>query len=667
MKLPPMLLAATALFWGWQCDQWWIAAALATLFEAPLILTFNIKFSNTDLKRFATVSLLVAASQIIYLFLKPGASLDLFRSILWTPVIFAPFALSLIYSCTTQVDFRALFSLPGQASLNDARANHLINLGYPYFALFILAASLPNHEGLGFFIGLSGLSSWALWSNRPRQRTPLIWAGALLLVVIGGAAVSTGLYQLQKFLEQAAFDLLSDQGDTDPTRTQTSMGHIGQLKLSNSIALRAVPSPALPRPKLPILLMTASYNTFTSLAWKVGSAYDFRDIPPDTAPAAELSGWRLTRSGQGNSNLTISTTATRPTAVLALPHGATRLDSRDIILLKRNSIGTAQADLYGRFHTYTVAYNPLATDTSPAIPADLELPEHDAILIREIARQLHLTDQPKDNVLRIVKAYFANNFTYNLYRASNTPNQSAMEDFLLRNHSGHCEHFATATVLLLRAAGIPARYAIGYSIQEHSRLGNSYIARYSDAHAWTRACVNGNWVNFDTTPIDWSVVDSDKAPFYQPLLDACSWLLFQVRNLNAAGHPPLLYAIGALAISLITRRLIRHRKALSIAFLFRKSARKKPLPAAIQTPSPFHQIEKLLAARGMARQPHEPIQLWLIRVAPELGPGAIEHLTQIAVLHYSYRFGPPHLASDSLIKLDAICSEWMSRWGIAVS
>ena len=91
---------------GWQCGQWWVATALAALFAAPLFVTFNLRFSPTDLKRFATVSLLVAASQIIYLFIKPGASSAVFKSILWTPFIFAPFALSLIYSRTTQVDFR---------------------------------------------------------------------------------------------------------------------------------------------------------------------------------------------------------------------------------------------------------------------------------------------------------------------------------------------------------------------------------------------------------------------------------------------------------------------------------------------------------------------------------------------------------------------------------
>ena len=38
-----------------------------------------------------------------------------------------------------------------------------------------------------------------------------------------------------------------------------------------------------------------------------------------------------------------------------------------------------------------------------------------------------------------------------------------MTRFLCEHRTGHCEYFATATTLLLRAAKIPARYAVGYA------------------------------------------------------------------------------------------------------------------------------------------------------------------------------------------------------------
>src|SRR5262249_14522877 len=37
-----------------------------------------------------------------------------------------------------------------------------------------------------------------------------------------------------------------------------------------------------------------------------------------------------------------------------------------------------------------------------------------------------------------------------------------VEDFLFERRAGHCEYFATAMVILLRASGIPARYVNGY-------------------------------------------------------------------------------------------------------------------------------------------------------------------------------------------------------------
>lgn len=60
-----------------------------------------------------------------------------------------------------------------------------------------------------------------------------------------------------------------------------------------------------------------------------------------------------------------------------------------------------------------------------------------------------------------------------------------LSTFLLKNRSGHCEYFATATTLLLREVGIPARYAIGFSVSEFSPLENQFIVRGRDSHAWT--------------------------------------------------------------------------------------------------------------------------------------------------------------------------------------
>jgi transglutaminase-like putative cysteine protease len=74
------------------------------------------------------------------------------------------------------------------------------------------------------------------------------------------------------------------------------------------------------------------------------------------------------------------------------------------------------------------------------------------------------------------------------------------DDFLFKTKSGFCEHFASAFVVLMRAAGVPARVVTGYLGGEYNRLGNYLIVRQSDAHAWTEVWLEDRgWVRVDPT------------------------------------------------------------------------------------------------------------------------------------------------------------------------
>jgi protein-glutamine gamma-glutamyltransferase len=76
-----------------------------------------------------------------------------------------------------------------------------------------------------------------------------------------------------------------------------------------------------------------------------------------------------------------------------------------------------------------------------------------------------------------------------------------VEDFLFDQRAGHCEFFASAAVLMLRAAGIPARYVTGFRGGEWNRIGGYIAVRDERAHAWAEAFVPGaGWVRVDATP-----------------------------------------------------------------------------------------------------------------------------------------------------------------------
>ena len=83
----------------------------------------------------------------------------------------------------------------------------------------------------------------------------------------------------------------------------------------------------------------------------------------------------------------------------------------------------------------------------------------------------------------------------------NDPDKTALEHFLFSRKEGHSEYFASAMVILLRAAGVPARLVNGFVGAEWHEWGNHLIVRQSHAHSWVEAYLAGvRWAVFDPTP-----------------------------------------------------------------------------------------------------------------------------------------------------------------------
>lgn len=76
----------------------------------------------------------------------------------------------------------------------------------------------------------------------------------------------------------------------------------------------------------------------------------------------------------------------------------------------------------------------------------------------------------------------------------------ALVDFLT-NRRGYCEQYASAMAVMLRAIGIPARVAVGFTQGEQNADG-SWTISSNDAHAWVEVPFNrAGWVRFDPTPL----------------------------------------------------------------------------------------------------------------------------------------------------------------------
>lgn len=105
-----------------------------------------------------------------------------------------------------------------------------------------------------------------------------------------------------------------------------------------------------------------------------------------------------------------------------------------------------------------------------------------------------------DDVAIVQRAlnWFNREFYYTL--APRPLGQHSIDEFLFDTQEGYCEHFSSAFTVMMRMAGIPARVVTGYQGGEYNPLGDYWLVRQSDAHAWSEVWLpNRGWVRIDPT------------------------------------------------------------------------------------------------------------------------------------------------------------------------
>jgi len=77
-----------------------------------------------------------------------------------------------------------------------------------------------------------------------------------------------------------------------------------------------------------------------------------------------------------------------------------------------------------------------------------------------------------------------------------------IDEFLFQTRLGFCEHYAAAFVVLMRAAGIPARVVTGYQGGEVNPVDGYLVVHQSDAHAWAEVWLRDRgWKRVDPTAV----------------------------------------------------------------------------------------------------------------------------------------------------------------------
>ena len=96
-----------------------------------------------------------------------------------------------------------------------------------------------------------------------------------------------------------------------------------------------------------------------------------------------------------------------------------------------------------------------------------------------------------------------NEYSYTLDLRDADPSRDGVEDFLFHLRKGHCEYFASALAVMCCLLDVPARVAIGYTLNEYDDDTQTYTVRGRDAHAWCEVYSEKTWWTLvDATPGD---------------------------------------------------------------------------------------------------------------------------------------------------------------------
>jgi transglutaminase-like putative cysteine protease len=648
MKLPPLLLGAALAFWGLEVGQLALGIALGLALEAAARSPWRIDLQPASYERLADLCTVFFVGFIVVSAASadsPGVSRSILAGLKYLPAFVAPIAAAQLVSSVGRLRLSALLRAMRQRKRRNPEVRDpLIDFTGPYLALVLLSAGLANDRGPLYYAGIVLLAAWALFALRPRHAPLALWAALFAAGAGAGYAGHVGLTQLQAQVENWISDWYLSGMDADPYRSRTDIGVIGRLKLQDTILLRVYARPAdAARLKL---LHRASFNDYDRASWIA------RDAPlAPLTPGAGGASWRLAQ-GRPRTSARIALRLESGKAVLALPAGVLEVLQLPAEALESNALGTVRASIGGDWAQYVVESGSSIGDTVAPTRDDLAVPAAERPALERLAARLGLAGISQVEAVRRVREHFAA-YRYATYTDAAPPRgTTALADFLERSKSGHCEYFATATTLLLRAAGVPTRYATGFAMLEYSALEAAYVVRARHAHAWTRAWIDGQWIELDTTPPDWFGVEEARAPLWQNLSDLLRWAGFRWSQRAPFEAGAGAYALLALLVAILVWRLIQGRRTA------RPGRAANAVPRAWPgADSAFYAVERRLAERYGPRAANEALAPWIQRVAARLEPAARAQILEALELHQQSRFDPAGIDAARLRRLAALAAE----------
>jgi transglutaminase-like putative cysteine protease len=551
-----------------------------------------------------------------------GTALTILR---WLPYLLFPFTLAVVWSRTHWLPW-STFSLYQQALIRRAPqrpvpewARRHLHAPTIYLGLTLFAATTNPAVAPWFLPTLLVVGLIALWPRRNRRYGVIAWAAVLIILGTAAWLARDGHTATRKAWEALEDRLLRTGasspvigGSHDQQRRSISFGTIAAAKPSAAIVLRVTgPTTA------PGLLRDAAFNRYDRSRWDAPKR-DFQVVDPLPPPVA--------------ASLTIARASLDGDTALALPLDAASIALPPPAIIERGALGAWRVRgglpqvIAGIGRGPLIDRDPPVDDDDRAVtitdPAD-------RATITAIADRLGLAGQPPAAAIDTLNAWFAGSFTYALAVSGDPATTSPLTTFLDRTRTGHCEAFATAGALILRAAGIPTRYTVGYSVTEQQ--DDTWIARGRHAHAWVMAWYDDAWHDVDPTPPDWHTIEAQRRSWWESASDAWSntWFAWDTWRQSGGRWQLLVFLLGSVILAWIGWRQIR-----GSAWRRARTARTADHLTRLGLDSPFFAVLTDLERTHGQRPAHETPRAWLNRLH------LTDHHRAALDRHEAHRFDP---------------------------
>lgn len=244
--------------------------------------------------------------------------------------------------------------------------------------------------------------------------------------------------------------------------------------------------------------LSTTYDRYTGRGWITSGlellAFDANERTGETTDAAHVTVWTTVRNSRGDGLVY----APGPVRSVDHPFGIARRTNDDVFGAQ------AQAQVY-RVEADIPVYDEAALRAANGAYPEwvtaryLGLPEDVPARVTALARDLTATAPTAYDRARAIESYLRE-IPYSLDVPEPPARREVTDYFLFDLQRGYCDYYATAMAVLARAAGLPARLAVGYASGSYDAERGEYTVREAEAHAWTQVYFTGyGWVDFEPT------------------------------------------------------------------------------------------------------------------------------------------------------------------------